>query len=181
MGAVELAQERVRLAEQRGRAKHAGTSNAMVSSEDVASGSAQAERGFSAGMLQQRAVVSEWRHLPQPHPLERRPKVQRHLQQAASVRQNSSPSTTHATPQRQMATDAALQTHRTGPLATLDNHSALAALALFLEKGRSVLWQLKLACSSHEGCCAVALGVNHSAVLLALNLHLTELEQRDVR
>lgn len=173
MGAVELAQERVHLAEQRGRAKHAGTGNAMVSSKDVASGSAQAERGISAGMLQQRAVVSEWR---QPHPLERRPKVQRHLQQAASVRQSSSLSTAHATPQRQMATDVALQTHRTGPLATLDNHLALAALALFLEKGRSVLWELKLACSSHEGCRAVALGVNHSAILLALNLHLTELE-----
>lgn len=133
VGAVELAQERVHLAEQRGRAKHAGTGNAMVSSKDVASGSAQAERGISAGMLQQRAVVSEWR---QPHPLERRPKVQRHLQQAASVRQSSSLSTAHATPQRQMATDVALQTHRTGPLATLDNHLALAALALFLEKGR---------------------------------------------
>ena len=141
MGAVELAQERVRLAERRGSAKHAGTSNAMVASADVANSplqvdAAQPEVAPSETMLQQRPAVSDW---TQPHALERRPKVQRRLQQAASLRQDSLPSAAIAMPHRQTSTDVALQRHRSGASGTLDSYPALAALASFLDKGRSVL------------------------------------------
>ena len=147
VGAVELAQERMRLAEQH-PAKHAGTTNAMVHSADVASSplrvdAAQPEVAASEAVLQQLPPVIEWRHLRQPHALERRPKVQRRLQQAAATHPDSLPSATHAAPQMRMANDVALQRQRAAALGVLDSHTALAALALFLEKGRSVPWNRK--------------------------------------
>ena len=153
MGAVELAQERLRLADQRGPAQHASTGTATVHSADVASSplqvdAAQPEVPVSEAGLQRLPPVSEWRHLSQPHALERRPKVQRRLQQAASGRPHSLPSVTNATPQRQMVADVALQRHRTEALGSLDSYPALAALASFLEKGRSVCWELELTCVS---------------------------------
>ena len=157
VGAVELAQERVRLAERRGSAKHAGTSNAMVVSGDVASSplqvdAAQPEVALSEAMPQQRPAASDW---TQPHALERRPKVQRRLQQAANLRQDLLPSAAHAMPHRQTSSDVALQRHRSGAPGTLDSYPALAALASFLDKGRLVLWELNFACIPHIGrCCS---------------------------
>ena len=157
VGAVELAHESLRLADQRGPAKHAATSNATVYSADVASSplqvdAAQPEVALLEAMLQQRPAVGDWM---QPHALERRPKVQRRLQQAPSVRQDLLPSAAHALRQRQTAAENALQRHRSGTPGTLGSYPALADLASFLEKGRSVLCELKLACVPHEGrCCS---------------------------